>query len=110
MKAITLTEAAIQTGISDLLKRFGFTVYHTRFSLGSDIGFPDVVALDDSGRIVAVECKGPKGRIRPGQTEWLTRFAAVPGCLFAGVVGPNPTPDWWGYDQALEHLKEILQG
>ena len=61
----TLTEALIQKGIVDVLEQFGFSCYHTRFALDSDSGFPDIVAVREDGAIVAVECKGPRGQLRP---------------------------------------------
>jgi len=102
---LMLTEADVQRGIRDLLERLGFAVFHTRFAIGSDTGFPDVVALSADGLIIAIECKGPKGRIRPGQREWIERFARVPSCLVAAIVGPESGKDWIGYDEALELIR-----
>lgn len=107
--AHTLTEAAIQQGITSFLKQLGFECFHTRFAIGSDPGFPDLVACDDDGRFVVAEFKGPNGRIRPGQLEWIERWRKAKGCLFAEVVGPDTTDRWIGYDEALARLQEILQ-
>lgn len=96
--APALTEAAIQHGITSFLKRLGFECFHTRFAIGSDPGFPDLVA----------EFKGPNGRLRPGQLEWIERWRKAKGCLFAEVVGPETTDRWIGYDEALVRLQEIL--
>jgi selenophosphate synthetase-related protein len=105
----TMTEADVQRGITDLLKRLGFTVYHTRFAIGSDRGFPDVVGVRDDGKMVVVECKGPRGRLSDEQQQWLDRFAQVPGCVFSDVVTAGTHPVWWGYDEALEMIAEASE-
>ena len=104
----TLTEALIQKGIVDVLEQFGFSCYHTRFALDSDSGFPDIVAVREDGAIVAVECKGPRGQLRPLQLDWIQRFRQSADCRFSEVVGPEPNDRWLGYDEALERLQEAL--
>lgn len=104
-----LTESDIQKGITDLLKTLGFTVYHTRFAIGSDSGFPDVFACDEDGLIIVVECKGPKGHIRSGQAEWIGRFNKVPGCVFSEIVGPRRGMCWEGYDDALALIQRRVE-
>ena len=37
------------------------------FSTGLPTGFPDLMCLCQGGRIVFVECKAPRGRLRPDQ-------------------------------------------
>lgn len=109
----TLTESAIQRGIRDCLESLGFAVFHTRFALGSDPGFPDLIGVGckprTTGLLVAVELKGPKGQIRPGQVEWLERFRAVPGCIFAEIVGPRDAVGWWGYDSARLEIQRAVE-
>jgi hypothetical protein len=105
---LPLTEAAIQKGLTDFLETVGFLVYHTRYSIGSDPGFPDILAVRDDGTLVAIECKGPKGRIGDAQCEWINRLRSTPGCVFAEVVGPRSAMGWCGYDEALEQLHEAL--
>lgn len=103
-----LTEASIQRGLIEALQWEGFSVYHTRFSLGSDEGFPDILAVDLAGRQVAIECKGPRGRVSPEQRDWIERFRLVPGCVFSEVVGPDERPgEWWGYDDALDIIRGL---
>jgi hypothetical protein len=101
-----LTEAAIQKGITDLLKQLGFDTFHNRYAIGSDPGFPDIVGVSDDGMMVAIECKGPKGRLRFGQSRWIDRFDKVPGCIFAEVVGPTVSFQWVLYDEALVVIQE----
>jgi Holliday junction resolvase len=101
------TEEEIQKGLVDLLEHRGFSTYHTRFSLGSDKDFPDVIAVREDGAMVALECKGPRGRLADGQRAWIKRFEYVPGCQFAAVVGPSESSHWIAYDDALSIIAEI---
>jgi hypothetical protein len=107
--ARSLTEAHIQKGLTDLLHTLGFETFHNRYAIGSDPGFPDIVAVRDDGAMVVVECKGPKGRIRPGQHEWLRRFRAVPGCIFCEIVGPRRAMWYEGYDDALALIERAAR-
>lgn len=104
-----LTEAYIQRGLIEALQWEGFSVYHTRFSLDSESGFPDICAVHEtSGRMVVIECKGPRGRVSPEQRDWIERFRLVPGCVFSEVVGPDERPgEWWGYDDALDIIRGL---
>jgi Holliday junction resolvase len=103
----TLTEAEIQKSLIKLLQFKGFDLtYHTRYSLGSDPGFPDIVAAR-AGQIVAIECKGARGALRPKQVEWIEMFRTVPGCVMAEVVGPTDGDRWIGYDQALDRIGDL---
>ena len=43
------------------------------------VGYPDLTMVRGS-RLVVAELKSRRGRLRPGQLEWLTGIAAVPGC------------------------------
>ena len=104
-----LTEKAIQRGIRDCLGSLGFVCYHNAYAIGSDSGFPDLVCVSDDGLIAAVECKGPKGSIRAGQAAWIGRFQRVPGCVFAGIVGPTDTDRWHGYDVARAMIQEFVE-
>lgn len=52
--------------------------YHTRVSIGSLPGFPDLVLLRPrDGRLVFMELKGPKTVIRPEQQEWIDGLLAA---------------------------------
>jgi len=111
-----LTEAAIMRGLMDALAAVGFDLrYHTRYSLGSrdGIGFPDIVALRLSrdapvAHMVAIETKGPNGRIGPGQRDWIDIFGAVRGCVMAEIVGPTDKPGQWiSYDAALRMIGDL---
>jgi hypothetical protein len=105
-ETLVLTEAAIQKGIIDKLRWLGLTCYHTWLSKHSEPGFPDVFAVDEQGIIVAVECKGPKGRVTEAQRAWIVKLDRVPGCAFSAVVGPSWGSGWMGYDEALFVIQE----
>jgi len=108
-RKVTLTEAAIQRGVTDLLQQLGFECFHVGYMLGStSAGFPDLIACDDRGRFVVAEFKGPRGRIRPGQQEWIERWRKAAGCVFSEIVGPEATDRWMGFDDALQRLQEVL--
>lgn len=108
-----MNESDVQKGLKDALRFKGMRVYHTQYSIGSvGIGFPDLIAIrvNESGEsvLVAIETKGPNGRMRPYQQDWIDEFNVLPGCVFAGVVGPEPTDNWIGYDDALTYIMEQL--
>ena len=56
--------------VVDAFRAAGWTVMQT-FRLGSDA--PDLV-VSRQGRVIAVEVKAAKGKLRPGQAEWLARW------------------------------------
>lgn len=105
--ARSMIEADIQRGITDLLRQLGFLVYHTWISKNSTPGYPDIVAVRSDGKMIAVECKGPRGRVSFEQVIWLDRFGRNRDCLFASAVGPTETEDWVGYDWAIQRIMEV---
>ena len=65
-----ISEKELQTAILEALGYMGWRVFHVYDSRRSNPGFPDVLAIKGS-RIVFVELKSEKGKIRPEQVEWL---------------------------------------
>jgi hypothetical protein len=63
----------MNTGAAKLGRRF------VRFGFP---GCPDVLGQLHDGRLLAVEVKGPRGRLRPEQKVVLTRVAAAGGVAF----------------------------
>lgn len=57
----------------DHLKLFGYKYYHTRYSLGSNAGFPDLVAVK-GGRLLFIELKTERGKCNDAQTDWGERL------------------------------------
>lgn len=79
MAVLTLKEADFQKAIIDLARRLGWRVAHFRVSQTDERwmtpvaadgkGFPDLVLVRE--RIVWIEVKAEKGRVRPDQVEWI---------------------------------------
>lgn len=71
-------EADFQAALVKAAKQLGWLVYHTRFSIDSEPGFPDLVMVRGE-RLIAAELKGPRGVVSPEQQAWLERLDQVPG-------------------------------
>lgn len=72
------TEAQWLRQVRDLALMFGWKLYHARYSLGADPGWPDIFAVRGT-RAVAAELKGPRGKYTEAQAEWLVALKAVEG-------------------------------
>jgi hypothetical protein len=83
----TTTEADSQAQLVQAARLLGYSVYHTTFSIGSDRGFPDLILVGHN-RLIVLEVKSEKGKVRCGQQEWIEAFASVPGVV-ARVVRPS---------------------
>lgn len=69
-----MSEKELQGACLEALSWQGWFVYHTYDSRRSQRGFPDVVAVKGS-RLLFVEFKSEKGKVRPEQVEWLDALA-----------------------------------
>jgi hypothetical protein len=80
-----------------------FLVYHTKYSIGSQPGFPDLI-IAGHGVVLAVECKGPTGTVSDKQTEWIQKLteAGIP----TWVAFSNRKAD---YDTIIEFLQTSFQ-
>lgn len=96
-------EADVQRVLTDALSARGWRWVHFRPARTKDgwrtaftgaTGFPDVIAARD-GRMLALECKGSRGRVTPDQALWLGKLGAVPGVQTMIVTPEN-------LDEALE--------
>ncbi|MEM0142446.1 MAG: VRR-NUC domain-containing protein [Candidatus Parvarchaeum sp.] len=67
--ADTMSERDLLHNVKQLALLTKWLVYHTYDSRRSDPGFPDLVLVKD--RIIFVELKTAKGRLRPQQKIWL---------------------------------------
>lgn len=65
-----MTEAQLQARVVAEAKRRGWLVYHTRYSLRSAAGYPDL-HLVRGERSVFVELKRETGRVTGAQEVWL---------------------------------------
>lgn len=100
---LTITEAAFQRQVEDLLRLCGWWVHHNADSRRADAGLLDIVALHpEQNRLLFAELKTEKGRLRkgrqqgeivkgrkgrfrlirhfePGQAEWLDALRRIAG-------------------------------
>ena len=67
-----MTEAALQQAIIDLARWCGYLHWHDNDSRRNLPGFPDLVLIHTrTGRLIFIEVKSDKGRLRPKQQVWL---------------------------------------
>jgi len=90
------TERAFQQTIIDAARVLGWLTYHTFDSRRSAAGFPDLI-LVRGNRMLAIEVKGPRGRVSEAQQAWLELLNDVPG-VHALVAYPD---DWESVECAL---------
>lgn len=92
MRLTTPTEQQIQKAILDYLNAVGWAVKVTAggarrgeaFIRLAPVGTPDLIGVV-SGRMVAVECKRPGGKLRPGQGETIDRINRRGGLAFVAT-------------------------
>jgi Holliday junction resolvase len=65
-----VTEKELQSTVIEAMEWKGWRVYHTYDSRRSQPGFPDVVAVR-GGRLMFVEFKSEKGKVKREQVDWL---------------------------------------
>jgi len=93
-----VTEAQFQKQVEQYLRLMGWgPVYHTRYSVGSAPGFPDLVATR-AGRCCFLELKVAGGRISPAQVEWGEALAGVGGTVEYHLLTPA---DWQFIEQTF---------
>lgn len=89
-----MTEAELQATIVDACRLLGYRVAHFRPArtahgwrtpMTGDAGFPDLVCARP-GRAFALELKTARGRLGPGQAEWLQALHGA--TVHAQVVQP----------------------
>ena len=68
-----MKEEEFRQQVRKIARMYGWTLmYHTHSSIRSDPGFPDEVFLNPARkRMIFIEFKSEKGRIRPAQKEWI---------------------------------------
>lgn len=74
-KHLRMTEAELQKSVEQLLTVCGWSWHHETDSRRSKAGFPDLCAFRD--RVIFIELKSDKGRVRPAQREWLDGLKAA---------------------------------
>ena len=70
-----ITEAQFMETLIEAAGYLGFRAYHTRFSVGSQAGFPDLV-LTGKGRVIFAELKDDRRKLTPAQQEYLDYLRA----------------------------------
>jgi hypothetical protein len=103
------SERELQATIVDACRVLGYRVAHFRPArtvhgwrtpMTGDIGFPDLVCARP-GRVLALELKAARGRLGPGQAEWLRALQGA--VVHAQVVTPA------GLDELLTLLAKKEQ-
>lgn len=92
---LTLTERQWQRLVEDLAQHLGWLTYHTFDSRRSEAGYPDLTLVRE--RLVMVELKTQRGRVRPEQITWAESLQS------AGVEYYLWRPSDW--DTILETLR-----
>jgi len=88
--ADAMTEDELQTMIINAALYAGWLVFHDNDSRQNRAGFPDLVLVKPP-RVLIIELKSAKGRIRPEQQVWLD---ALEQCdtVSTGLVRPADLP------------------
>jgi hypothetical protein len=67
-----MSEALLMQSIIDLAKWSGYLHFHDNDARRNQPGFPDLTLIHTrNGRLIFVEAKSEKGRLRPKQQVWL---------------------------------------
>ena len=72
-----ITEAQLLAGVRAMARHFGWLVYHTKWSIKSEPGYPDLTLVRPP-RVIFAELKGQRGRLTPKQQEWADQLRACP--------------------------------
>ena len=91
------SEAAFQVRVVALLKRLGWTVYHTHDSRRSEAGFPDLICVRGR-RLFAIELKTARGRVTDAQMAWLRALNEVTQ-VNAFIL--RPAADWSEFERLV---------
>ena len=74
--ASRMTERQLQDNVVAMARTLGWLCYHTHDSRRSAPGYPDLTLVRD-GRLVLVELKSQRGRLRAEQHVWLGELREV---------------------------------
>jgi len=101
---LAMTEADLLLSIRQLARLTGWRCYHTRYSLGSDPGFPDLV-LVRLGRVIFAELKSERGKLTPAQQEWMEELELAENRSGETVQVRLWRPDDWLSGKVEETLR-----
>lgn len=93
-----MSESEFMASVVDAAEKLSWRCFHDYDSRRSNPGWPDLVCVRD-GKLLALELKAKRGRVRPGQIEWIAELADVPG-----VTAMIARPDDW------DRVLALLQG
>jgi len=93
-----VTERQFQAQVEKYLRLMGWIVFHTRYSIGSSPGFPDICACR-AGRLAMIELKIATGKISPAQAEWGEALAGVGGTVEYHLI--RATDDGWAFIEQM---------
>src|SRR5262245_50561560 len=97
--SVQVTEQELQTTILEAARMLGWRAYHQRpaqtrhgwrTAMTGHPGFPDLI-IAKPGRVLALELKSARGRVRPDQAEWLRTLDG--GVVTARLVYPVDLDD-----------------
>lgn len=96
-----VSEADFQRAVIDLAKLRQWKCWHDNYSRRNAAGWPDWFFLRN-GRLLVVELKAEKGRLRIEQRHWMWEFTQVSqesrGAVYSAVWRPS---DWPEIEQVL---------
>lgn len=84
-----MTEAKIQKAVLNVLKWHPCVAWATRVNSGriaglwlASKGTSDIIGMLKGGRLLAIEVKGPKGRVKESQREWIDHINENGGAAY----------------------------
>jgi len=86
-----MRERDFQAMVEQAAGYLSWRCYHTHDSRRSNPGWPDLVCIKD-GKMLALELKTERGRVRPEQEVWIAELGQVPG-VEARIVRPSEWDD-----------------
>lgn len=93
-KAWNPSEKVFQQHVIEAATALGWMVYHTYDSRRSQKGYPDLTMVHSGrGRLMFVELKTNKGKLKPEQEVWLAALIGVQPRVEVHVWRPNHW-DW----------------
>lgn len=101
--ATSMSERELMAHVTDAAHKLGWRVYHTRFSWGSNVGFPDLV-LAREGKLAFVELKAEDGRLTAHQEAWLDELSVVEKATEGRVRAMVWRPRDWLYGDVVKFL------
>lgn len=75
---LKITERQLQKRVTDAAQALGWTVFHPRYSIGSDPGYPDLTLVSpDHQAVLWLELKVGRNHPTAAQRAWLTLLHAA---------------------------------